>query len=45
MVTWDDLELKTLVAIYDRGANVKREYNEYEGVPAHLHVGRGPSAI
>ena len=29
MVTWDDLEMKTPVAIYDRGANAKREYNEY----------------
>ncbi|HEV2523216.1 MAG TPA: Gfo/Idh/MocA family oxidoreductase [Candidatus Acidoferrales bacterium] len=29
MVTWDDLELNTPVAIYDRGANAKLEYNEY----------------
>jgi predicted dehydrogenase len=29
MVTWDDLELNTPVAIYDRGANAEQEANGY----------------
>lgn len=29
MVTWDDLELNTPVAIYDRGANAEQEVNGY----------------
>ena len=29
MVTWDDMELNTPVAIYDRGANAKQEVNGY----------------
>jgi predicted dehydrogenase len=29
MVTWDDLELNSPVAIYDRGALAKQEYNDF----------------
>jgi predicted dehydrogenase len=29
MVTWDDLEMSTPVAIYDRGANATQEYSNY----------------
>jgi predicted dehydrogenase len=29
MITWDDLELNTPVAIYDSGANVAQEYSDY----------------
>lgn len=29
MVTWDDLELNTPVAIYNRGANATQEYSDY----------------
>jgi predicted dehydrogenase len=29
MVTWDDLELNTPVAIYNKGANAKQEYSDF----------------
>jgi predicted dehydrogenase len=29
MVTWDDMEPNTPVAIYDRGANAQQEYNDF----------------
>lgn len=29
MVTWDDLDLNSPVAIYDKGANAKQEYNNF----------------
>lgn len=29
MATWDDLELNTPVAIYDKGANAQQEYNNF----------------
>jgi len=29
MVTWDDLELNTPIAIYDKGANTAQEYGDY----------------
>jgi predicted dehydrogenase len=29
MVTWDDLELNTPIAIYDKGVNTTQEYGDY----------------
>ncbi len=40
MATWDDLELNSPVAIYDKGANAKPEYNNF-GEFLHINMWDG----